>query len=182
MNFFLKLLELGKCFFCWGVKPSAENEVRTGQAIIAQSFGFRKSGPGLSNRALAKIIDDLYQSYRLPLVLQWEIADYLPNLPKAGVIYKHRIEGKYLDTYEVLSQSMEICNRKGWRRVIIVAHPDHYWRVVSVAKKLGFEVVSIDTSSVPYDMESMQFSTKNRCFWWPREIVARLVYFIRGWI
>lgn len=181
MNFFLKLRELWKCFFCWKVKPSAENEVRNAEVILAQSFGFCESGHSKSNKALARIVNDLYQSYGLPLILQWHIADCLPNLEKAGIIYRHR-EGKYLDTYEVLCQSVEICKKKGWQRAIIVAHPHHYWRVKQVAEKMGFVVLSLDTSSVPYDRKSMQFFTKNRCFWWPREIVARLIYFIRGWI
>lgn len=182
MKFFLKFLELWKCFFNWKVEPSAKTELSNAEVILAQSFGFCESGHSKSNKALARIIDDLHQTYGVPLILQWHIADCLPNLPKAGVIYKHRTERKYLDTYEVLSQSMEICREKGWWKAIIVAHPDHYWRVKQVAEKLGFEVVSIDTTSVPYDRKSVQFSTKNICFWLPREIVARIVYFMRGWI
>ena len=169
-----------QCLFCWRVKASSEEEIRTAEVVLGQSFGLREDNPGESNRALAEIAERLHSKYGTPLVLQWEIADQLPALPIARVIRRHTIKGKYLDTYEVLSQSMTLCRRQDWKKAVMLAHSDHYWRCLMVAKKLGFEVLAIDTSSVPYDKLSSQSWTRSRIRFIPREIVARFIYLITG--
>ena len=179
MSFFLKFW---RCFFCWKVEPCKESVMRNSDVILAQSFGLRANGPGISNEALARVVDKLYHCYSFSLVLQWEIADCLPDLPKDGIIRSHRVEGKYLDTFEVLSQMMMICEKQDWRKAIIVAHPDHSWRVARTAEKIGFEVVVADTLLVPYDKESIQWWTRSRWKFLPREIMARVFCLIHRWI
>ena len=179
MSFLKKLVQ---CFFAWRVPPSGEDALRHAEVALVQSFGLRRGAPGLSNGALANIARGLYKSYGLPLVLQWEIADCLPDLQKAGVIRKHRTPGDYLDTYEVLVQSAEICREHGWRKAIIVAHPDHVWRVMKTAEKLGLETAIPDLVSVPYDSLSLQPWTRGKRKFVSREIIARLLYLVRGWI
>ncbi len=175
MNFIVKLLQ---CLFCWRIKPDSEEKVKNADVIIGQSFGLRQDGPGKSNEALAKIVRGLNEKYKIPLVLQWEIADCLPDLPIFYVTKEHRIKGEYLDTYEVLFQAKTICKKRGWKKAIILAHSDHHWRCMMVAKKLEFELIAIDTSSVPYDELSTQSWTKSVIRFIPREIVARIVYLL----
>ena len=173
MIFFIKLFF---CFFCWKVEAGSEKEISEADVVVGQSFGLRKDSPGISNEALAEIAKKLHGWYGLPLVLQWEISDCLPDLPKAGTIREHRVGGKYLDTYEMLFQAKILCRQKGWKKAIILAHPDHYWRCAMTAKKIGFEVLAVNTSSVPYDELSVQSWTRSAIKFIPREIVARLLY------
>lgn len=175
------LIKLWQCFFTWKVKPE-ESSLGRSQVVLAQSLGYREKDPGLSNRALAKVVASLYHGFGLPLVLQWEVADCIPELPKVGVIRKHRREGEYLDTYEVLAQSAEICKAHGWQRAILVSHPDHCWRVKKTAERLGFKVTVPDTSLVPYDPESCQPWTRTRAKFLLRELPARLFCLLKGWI
>lgn len=178
MNFLRKLWQ---CFFCWKVKPGSQIEIRSADVLLVQSFGLRQDSPGPSNEALAKIAENLYRPYVFPLVLQWEVADCLSGT-KAGVIREHRRKGEYLDTYEVLCQSWIICQARGWKRAVVLAHPDHMWRVVKTAEKLGFKTVAADVSSTPYDKESIQWWTRNRALFIAREIPTRVYYLLRGWV
>lgn len=179
MGFPLKLL---LCFTCWKVTPSSDDDLRRADIILALSFGFRKNQPGTSNEALAEIVADIHRHYSLPIIIQQEIANCLLDIPKAGVIQKHRVDRKYLDTFEALSQSLEICRKQNWIKTIIIAHPDHMFRVAQTAEKLGFKVYIADTSSVPYDHKSLQPWTRNRTKFIPREIIARIIYLLHGWI
>ena len=175
---------LVQCFFSWKVRTSSDAAMRGAQVILAQSFGLAGDGipGGVSNEAMAKIVKEIHRQYELPMVLQWEIADCLIDLPMVGVVREHRKFGKYLDTREVLVQSFLVCKKQGWTRVIVVAHPDHIWRVKKVAEKLGLDVFIPDTSSVPYDPHSIQSWTRNKIRFIPREIAARLLYFIKDWL
>jgi len=179
LRFLKKLIQ---CFFVWRVPPSGEDALCHAEVALVQSFGLRRGAPGLSNGALASIARNLHEHYGLPLVLQWEIADCLPDLQKAGVIRRHRTPDAYLDTREVLVQSAEICRKHGWRKAIIVAHPDHVWRVMKTAEKLDFGIAITDMASIPYDSLSLQPWTRSRWRFVPREIIARLLYLVRGWI
>jgi hypothetical protein len=173
MNFVVKLFQ---CFFCWRIKPDSDRELANADVIIGQSFGLRKRNPGKSNEAMADIARKLHDQYNLPLVLQWEIANCLPNLPKDFVVREHHIKGEYLDTYESLYQQRVFCQTKGWTKAIMIAHSDHYWRCMMVAERLGFYVIAVDTSSVPYDKLSTQSWTRSMARFLPREILARIVY------
>ncbi|MEK7160852.1 MAG: hypothetical protein AAB724_02390 [Patescibacteria group bacterium] len=193
------LKKLWQCFFCWRVAPEESRLKLCGtDVVIAQSFGGRKDGPGLSNEALAKIA--FYASMvsdpvRLPVILQWEIVGCFPGGEMVGVIHRHRQTGKYLDAREMLAQAWEICQKSKdvwfrpekqvdlfWKKAIIVAHPDHMWRVMKAAEKIGFEVMAADTTGVPYDKESVQWWTRSRFRFRAREIPARIYYLLRGWI
>lgn len=179
--FFIRLIE---CFLIWEVRSSNERELEDSNVILAQSFGMRADSPGKSNEALAKIVRDLYERFQLPVIAQKEIAsaNCLSSIPKM-VIYKHRQPRKYLDTLEVLHQSKSLCElyRYG-RKVILVAHPKHLWRVSKKAEKMGSVTRVANTKSVPYDPLSKQWFTRNFFFFLIREIPVRIFSLIRGWI
>lgn len=173
---FLERLKLAlRCIFIWYASPATHDELAAADCIIAQSFGLRTKGPGESNQALAVIVRELAQRYELPSLLQWEIADACEStvMPELTV-REHRQPGEYLDTWEVLDQCREYCETFGWKRIVIVAHPAHAWRVMQQAKRLGFKVIVADTSQVPYDAGSTQRWTRSAWWWWPRELLGRL--------
>lgn len=161
-------------------------EEKDAQAIMALSFGQGRNGaPGLSNEALAQVVAALDGKYNLPIVAQWEIADCIPdrlNDPEDLIVRKHRQEGQYLDTYEVLMQAKEHCDKYGLKKVIVVAHPDHMPRCAAVAIKLGFEVAIAATAGVPYDQESTQEWTRSAEVFIPREKLATEYYRQKGYL
>lgn len=171
------------CIFRWRVKPSSATELKTGQVVIALSFGCLEGGPGgKSNEALAVITRSIASAYHLPAIAQWEIADSILGFPKEYKVRKHHVEGKYLDSYEVLLQAHLRCNSMAWFKAIILAHPDHLWRCVKIAERLGFEVLTIGTGCVPYDPKSTQWWTRGKFRFILREIPARFLYLLKGWI
>lgn len=175
------LAKLWGCFFGWSVETS--RDLSSAQAIIAQSFGLRARGePGLSNRILGLAVKAIYRDHQLPVILQWEVAQYASGVPAIGIIRKHRIEGEYLDTYEVLAQTAEICKKNGWGRVIVIAHPHHMWRVAQTAEKFGLEPLIPQLPPVPYDSESIQLWTRSPFLFIPREVLYRLYLLFRGQI
>lgn len=180
MNFLWKGLQ---CIFVWKVSCSGEDALKKADVVLAQSFGTHSDGDcGCSNKALARIVENICHTLQLPSVIQIEIDECLKSIIPGDVVEEHRVEGKYLDTYEVLVQAGEVCNVKGWNKVIVIAHPHHMWRVAMTAKRLGFHVLAVDTCSVPYDSESDQVWTRSWIQFIPREIGARFFYLLKGWI
>ncbi|MDD5547362.1 MAG: hypothetical protein PHN74_00465 [Candidatus Pacebacteria bacterium] len=175
------LIKLVKLFFYWRADPAPLNGE---DVVIAQSFGLRNGGPGLSNEALVKIVKDIRCLKPKTLVIaQWEIGDQLGSFPNLQIIREHRERGKYLDTREVLAQAKEYCKKKNvGKKAIIVAHPEHYLRVQWAAEKMGFKVTPIFTQQVPYDKESIQPWTRSKTRFIAREVPARILYLLKGWI
>ena len=180
MLFLWKLL---RCFVVWRMRPDM-SRFKEAQVIIGYGFG------DYGNQAMANLIRKLvqYHHYSLPLALQWDIAQYLPDdMEKLIVVERHRelgVDGNplYLDTEEVSAQVANKCLPQGLKKVIIVAHPDHYRRCVWNAQAHGFEVMGVlDTSWVPYG-PATGWASKNRFRFTVREILARLVYLNRGWV
>ena len=156
------------------------------QIIIALSFGQGSGGsPGLSNEALARVVSKLAKKYNVPVIAQWEIADCIPDLSESQqnlIVREHRQSGQYLDTYEVLNQAKFHCDRLGFKKALVVAHPDHAPRCAAVAKKLGFEVAVADTQSVPYDPDSTQEWTRSKKIFLEREKLATEYYRQKGYL
>lgn len=170
------------CLLEWHAEIDSPEALAQADVIIAQAFGRRQSDPGPSNQALAEVVARIAKPQHLPVILQWEVADaYSAEVGESVyVVRSHRQPGKYLDTLEVLEQAALICHQHGWQKAVIVAHPDHAWRVVANACKLGFTVLTPDTSNCPYDPESVQSWTRSAWLFLPREIVARLLCLVRG--
>lgn len=181
------LKTLWNCIFSWRVKP--QGRPHRADIIIGQSFGIRsESDPGLSNRALAKVIYKIHHNTGLPMILQWELGLLLRERKlknKLFLIQKHRIQGKYLDTGEVLAQTIELAKRElelARPRVVIVAHPQHLPRVKMQAEKLGLTVVVPEIGKIPFDPESAQWWTRELFLWLVREIPGRFYCLLKGLI
>jgi hypothetical protein len=175
-------VSLWERFLGWLNKPSSESTLLEAEVILAQSFGQAEEGPGLTNQQLAQVVRDLHQRTGARLVLQREVAEALPDLPMDLVVRRHRTPGQYLDTREVLLQSRGYCAACGWTKAIVVAHPDHLWRVARTARRLGLQVILPDTRQVTYDPKSTQEWTRSRWRFLPRELGAILLYCVRGWL
>jgi len=175
------LKRLKACLLEWHVTPS--DQCDSAEVVIAQAFGRAEfNQPGLSNKALAKVVEELTRNSVTPVILQWEVADAFQAAEgqEVFVVRQHREPGRYLDTLEVLEQALVICRQRQWTRVAVVAHPDHIWRVAVCAQKMGLTVMVPDTSGVPYDRKSVQRWTRSSIHWWPRELPVRLLCLVRG--
>jgi hypothetical protein len=177
IRFFVKLWQ---CFFMWKVPSHQRQLLSTADVIIGQAFGMRHDSPGISNQALGEQADTVQKETGKPLILQGEIADCLPDRGQGIVIRKHSLPGKYLDTYEFLWQAHLFCQLQRQNQVILIAHQDHRWRVMMVAKKLGFTIIIPDSPPIPYDHQSTQWWTRRRSLFLIREIPARILYVLTG--
>lgn len=177
MKEFEFIKKLFQCFFDWPGKCAAGEELSASLANIAFSFGDSEK----SNYFLAKKADKLIIKYETPTIAQWEIGDYLSK-GKIATIKKGRVVSQYLNTYEVAFRAAEICKKLNIKKILILAHPHHAWRCKKTLEKLGLSVGVIDTSGCPYDSSSNQIWTRSRALFIPREILARLMYLVKGYI
>lgn len=161
------------------MQPSAQILLDRAQVIIAVSFGTKTGKTLKSNKDLAYVCDCLSWRSRIPVMAQIEIA-FLLSEPACRTISRHRFNVDYLDTHEVILQCSQTALAHGLERAIIVAHPDHQWRAMHVAKKLGFTVYAADVSKVHYDAQSSQWWTRGRWRFMAREVLARLMYLRQG--
>lgn len=170
-----------------------QGRIEDGQVIIAPSFGARKieyaDNFKNSNLNIAYQIEDVYPERDIPVILQKEVAEAARRwMFKNGkiitaIIKRHRIEGKYLDTYEVLAQAVEAMKENGWKKAIIVGHPAHIPRIKAVLEKMGMEVIiPSGLETIPYDPLSIQWWTRGPLRWWIREIPTRIFYKLKGYI
>ncbi len=181
MNFLRKFFG---CFFggflFWRIKPNTEQELQTADAIIGLTHGFRAEGHSPSNVAIANIVHALATRLGLPMVLQYQVADCIAGSSE-NIVSVGKGAG-YLNTHEVLIRMRQLCESRGLQRVIIVAHPDPYWRALRCAEKHGFKVFAVDVSSVPNDLQSKHQWTRSRWLLVPYDIGARLWFLVNGWI
>lgn len=138
--------------------------------------------PGFTNEALARFAVE--RLGRLPLILQWEIADALPpSAAAAHRIAQHRQAGRYLDTREVAEQGAAIMQANGWGRAVLLAHGHHLPRVDAVCRKLGIETVApAGLESIPFCPQSVQPWTRGARAWFRREVPAIGLYWWKGWL
>lgn len=156
-------------------------------AIFCQSFGLRKNEPGMSNFYLAHCILKVYRIYKnyhdchIPLIIQKDCADaFTEDIKIDKIISQHHDPNKYLDSHEVSRQCAEFCAQKGFKTILVFAHPDHIWRVVRTLKKFDLDPVIADTAGTPYDPKSIQPWTRSRLRFLTREVLVIIMYFITG--
>ncbi len=169
------------------IKPKGDGA--KADVIFAQSLGFRRKNskiiPGLSNEIMGKeLVWEQYLKSDLPMILQFEVADTLPEkLKDLRVIRKHREEGRYLDSKEVAEQTVEIMEKYDWNTIILYAHTWHMWRKIRIFRKVGIKVIiPPDLKLIPFDKKSEQWWTRNWLLWTVREIPIRLYSLSKGWI
>ncbi|MFH1607537.1 MAG: hypothetical protein ABIA78_00185 [archaeon] len=66
------------------------------------------------------------------------------------------------------------------QRIIYIGHPAHMQRLVSIAKKLGFNGVPFISNKVEWAKNDSQLWVKSKYLWTPREIPTRVHHTIKG--
>lgn len=152
--------------------------------VLGFSCGYRsKEAPGLSNEAMAEIIQQLEPdviSVQVQIGLALRKLGIIPNHEVSG----HRKTGRYLDTEETAHQMLIFLSELGLRdeTISIVAHPIHLSRCVSVFRKLGVtSVIHAVYAAIPCDPKSVHFWTRSPLLIRAHEILGFPVYLVRGY-
>ena len=137
-------------------KQEALSDLNEAQAIFGFAFGYQLKDmsnqnpenrlPGDNNKALAQIALDLHNSTKLPLYLQFEIADAISDQRCIKTPIKD------LGTFHVAKSFIEQSNGIKFKKVIIVAHQHHMERCRIILKDdLGIEGIPSPTMYQDYD-------------------------------
>jgi hypothetical protein len=155
--------------------------------IIALSFGDAPDPyHGISNSVLADRVIAQAQKYRVPAIAQWEIADNVAARSTVTCASIALPEGEeYIDTYQVLVEAKKIMDANGYTNAILIAHQDHFPRVLLTAKKLGIheaDIRPVSAFNIPYDWKSTQPWTRCKLFFEAREFLAMVWYSYKKYI
>src|SRR4051812_4724283 len=98
--------------------------IPTAQVIIGMAFGAnqkgRKQHPGQSNKAIARIIYELWRKRRLPVIAQREVAEALAGLRipvTPSLVVSEADNQEHIDSHEVLSIAQAYCRARKINRV-----------------------------------------------------------------
>ncbi|MFH0852319.1 MAG: hypothetical protein V1845_01810 [bacterium] len=142
------------------------------EIILILSFGYRCEGdmmiPGKSNDALAGAAErelSKPENQGLEFIAQWEVGlSYGLRHSPIFQIRKHRVDGQYLDSEEVIAQAVEWIekNRPEVKTIRLLCYPFlHRQKCARLIKAHGFGVEIVKTGWVPCDRKSKQWYTKN---------------------
>ncbi len=131
------------------------------------AFGCVAPDALLPNQLLYERAREFGKKYSLPVILQGEFTTQM------------RIEG-YVSTLRLLGVIRRVTQKNGvrWKRILIVASPDHTPRVLRDARLCGFWKAEADDYFVGREAEffsplSNQWWTRSRWLFLPRELILR---------
>ncbi len=172
----------------WNYVPDLD-PLYNAQVIIGMSFGAnhknKGESPGVSNEEIARIIYRMSASNNIPVIAQREVAEAITKLKipiQPVLVISENDNQSHITSYEVLCQAWQFCNNTHLRQAIIVAHPAHILRCSWVAEKIGFTINLPNVSSVPYEILSTQWWTRNRFFFFIWELYARIGWKFKGYL
>jgi hypothetical protein len=145
---------------------------------IGQSFGAPERdmpGYGNVNKLLARFIAEKTNT-NVPLILQEEVAESLPNGLKPSLIIKSE-PGSYLDSWSVLEQAGLYMKEHDLKRPLLVAQASHVGRVAMQAILQGMDPTTPPNLPTEFDPKSSQIWTRNKELWIPREILTILYFY-----
>lgn len=143
--------------------------------------------PGLTNFHIADRVWKEYQKNPdAHVYCQWEVAFVLwyerPEIFKAPETYRRfhvvwPFSEAFFDSYAVLEEvykETRFLTPTYTRRALIIAQDYHIARVVAIAWKMGFEVMTGEPGIKDFDEKSVQPFTRSLNAWLLREYVVRL--------
>ena len=155
--------------------------------IFGFSFGLKK-GAGSVNYGLGQSIIDIrdYYDFDIPAIVQERMAPCLDDLSVANY---HAIgrDSDYdwrLESHDILELSIEKAREEGLSigRVVYVAHPAHVQRVMDCGVKLALNGYPFVSSRVQWSENDPERWVRSEKIWVMREIVARMLYKMKGYI
>ncbi|MFA7308695.1 MAG: hypothetical protein WC045_01330 [Patescibacteria group bacterium] len=212
MKFFPFLYWLVSCFKIRPTVKKADpflQELGNRLLIVVFAFGqvekkshigtpvYTRIFPGESNEALAEYVKDLWTQYpNAHFAIQWKVCDWITgemNL-KARItrIHQHREvdpktgKPKYLDCQEIALQANDAHTAlltEVQHTSMVVSHEILVPRGVALMQNLEYTAhVPPGLGQIPYCKDSTQPWCRSKWRFVPREILARILYRLKGWI
>lgn len=165
-----------RLFFLWDASvlvPNLDSELSQAVAVIALPFGSHDPDgclTGPSNRKIARITDNLRNRFpHLRTFSQWEVPTREVNDP-----------GRYGRATTTAGYLEELLEANPWLRgekVILVAHPWHFFRSEWLLENVGMTVLTpVGIDRIPWDsLSGTQKWVKSPQAWLWREVPARIV-------
>lgn len=165
------------CFGHWHVPAHAPGELPKADAIAAHEFGDQKLGT-FASFLIAECVKELAFLYDKPIIAQYPVSKLLKKSSIFALeIRRNRTNpDAYLNTDEVNRQIAEMAKARGWKRIILCAHPHHLWRAGRNLSRHGMEVLYPQLPPVPYDPHCSRLVMRTPIVFIPREICVRLRY------
>lgn len=155
--------------------------------IFGLSFGLNRAVDSV-NYGLAQSIIDIRDHYgsEIPAIVQERMTPCLDDL-SVGNYHAVGRDSDYnwrLDSHDILQLSIERAVELGLSidRIIYVAHPAHVQRVMNCGVKLGLNGCPFILSKVQWSENDPERWVRSKRIWVSREIVARIVYRMKGYI
>lgn len=99
-----------------------------------------------------------------------------PRIEPVLVVEKHRKEGEYLDSEEIIAQAIPVLKARGITKVISIAQWLQNFKYRALLKKAGFEIIPLrkflswKTRKIGFCKDSLQ--------WWTRGPIRLVIYTI----
>lgn len=187
------LKKLYWCLFVWRIPYARDEELKNVDAIVTQAVSKLKdgsSGPG--DELLADAVERIRKTYPdMPVLAQDVVAHVLQQRGISCVSIAKPQEESYghssfhWNTYTVALKQFELCKQKSWKRIALVAMPDHVVRSFMVYNNVGFKdvrVIAVDPIQTHYHHP--------KCLYWSmrgdrwrfvlRELGCRLLFLFTG--
>lgn len=166
----------------WGVHGF--NDQATRLALFKQCFN-----PGQANKELAAEAIANWNTFGIPLVLQWEIYVALPSAwlrehrDQAFAIWPPASGARYWNSRQVAMEGLKIMHRRGlrFRRPALLAHKWHALRGYLLTRPiLGKDLIVLPQRTECFDPDSVQKHTTSREEWLKREWKGRAHHVLHG--
>jgi hypothetical protein len=115
---------------------------------------------------------------------QKDISEKIPNKFQSYLTYitAKQPEGEYITSLGIIEQFKAEAERRGWKRILVIAVPQHAWRCVRDCRKMCpeifFERAYLKKERKTwYNRKDPQFWIWSPFIWWFREIILRMLPF-----
>ena len=191
-----RIRRLVDCFTVWDIE--GWGSIADADCILVQSFGVRTEDPdnlvrqgGPINEDLGYLASRYAKEYKIPVIAQWEVARSVALRNQHLFLEVGRPEDGYIDTRWVLARAKEKMEELGYHKAIVLAQRYHLPRCIWVAEELGITVLEPEDflSTIRQEVQLWDNSflqehkqTRDPWHWFPYDLAARLVFWLRGWI
>ena len=145
MNFLKKLYAV---LFVWDFPIASEAETKSADAVVTMALiplSWPGSASSSGNRIMAKVAREIYEKYGKPLLISEEVAYADPEIKYVHISEDPIGVGEssvVWNTHAIAKLQKEFCDKNGWKRVIVIASPDHMLRACWTYQKLGLKTLS----------------------------------------
>lgn len=144
---------------------------------IQEELDKKRANP--CNRNIAVMLSCLAsrKDIHFSIVAQWEIMlnNFLePKIEPILVVEKHREEGEYLNSEEIIAQAIPVFRALGITKIISIAQWLQNFKCRALLKRAGFEIIPL-RKFLSWKTRKIGFC-KNSLQWWTHGPIQLMVY------